>query len=120
MSLTVWFHVLSRGYGPQGVRYTLPPVLTSSGGLRSGWYASYWNALLLKSEITNGCCQEYKLKQQNIQIESVTVRYFKSYHKILKFHFSAFQQSVTSLCYKISFRFKALHKSCQMPTKYGL
>ena len=25
-----------------------PPLLTSSGGQRRGWYASYWNAFLFK------------------------------------------------------------------------
>ena len=43
------------GYGPRqredGLRvwHTLPlPVLTSSGGHQSGWYASYCNAFLLR------------------------------------------------------------------------
>ena len=39
------------GYCPRekwgrGVHYSLPPILTSSGGYRSGRYASYWNAFL--------------------------------------------------------------------------
>ena len=69
---SVWCHFLSspmflreggyspRGYGPrllglwsrgggmvpEGYGISYPPVLTSSGGHWSGWYASYWNAFL--------------------------------------------------------------------------
>ena len=48
----LWSKNLSKGVGISGPRswgggtYT-PPVLTSSGGQRSGQYASYWNAFLL-------------------------------------------------------------------------
>ena len=36
-----------RGYGPRVLWYTLPSVLTSSGGHQSGGYTTYWNVFLL-------------------------------------------------------------------------
>ena len=52
LSLPVWSHAPSGGYGPSGVQYT-PPRQTSNGGHRSGRYASYWNALLFPIAVTS-------------------------------------------------------------------
>ena len=57
-----------------GDRYTYPPVLTSSGGHRSGRYASYWNAFLFISSVTNdvNCFWTHEKGRRSIEISEIS------------------------------------------------